>query len=164
MTRFSVASQTLSAVELTKMINRFESTAFDTVAEFGGRVVKLIGDEVLFATDGPRAAADIALQLVDRLEEDPDMPRVRGGLSHGPVVEIQGDVFGETVNLASRLTEVAKSGSVLASESFKEALQGADDLEVRRIKRITMLKGVGRVRAYVLRRLDEQETRDQVVP
>ena len=129
MTRFSVASQTLSAEELTRMINRFETAAFDTVAEFGGRVVKLIGDEVLFATDEPTAAANIALELVHRIEEDPDVPRVRAGLSHGPVVEIQGDVFGETVNLASRLTEAAKSGSVIVSESFRDALDGSDDLD-----------------------------------
>lgn len=164
MTRFSVASQTLSATDLSRMINRFESIAFDTVAEFGGRVVKLIGDEVLFATEDPRSAADIALNLVDRLEEEPDLPRVRGGLSHGPVVEIQGDVFGETVNLASRLTEVAKPGSVIVSGSFRDSLEDPGDLEIRRIRSVTMLKGVGKVKAYVLRRASREESAAQVVP
>ena len=164
MTRFSVASQSMGAEELTRMINRFETAAFDTVAEFGGRVVKLIGDEVLFATDGPKAAAKIALELVDRLEEDPEVPRVRAGLSHGPVVEIQGDVFGETVNLASRLTEVAKSGSVVVSESFRDALEDPADLVTRRIRSVTTLKGVGKVKAYVLRRASKEESVDQVVP
>jgi adenylate cyclase len=151
MTRFSAASQSMSATDLARLINSFEATAFDTVAEFGGRVVKLIGDEVLFAADDPKSAASIALTLVERLEDDPEVPRVRSGLSHGPVVEIQGDVFGDTVNLASRLTEAAKPGSVVVSEAFKEALNGAADLEFRRIRRIAVLKGVGKVKAYVLR-------------
>ena len=154
MTRFSIASRSMDAGELATLINRFESVAFDVVAEFGGRVVKLIGDEVLFAADDPRAASSIALKLVETLEEDATLPRVRGGLSHGPVVEIQGDVFGQTVNLASRLTEVARPGTVVVSEDFKDALEGADGLELRRIRRIAMLKGVGKVKAYALRARD----------
>ncbi len=82
---------------------------------------------------------------------------MRGGLSHGPVVEIQGDVFGQTVNLASRLTEVARPGTVIVSEPFKEALENSDDLVLRRIRRIAMLKGVGRVKAYVLRSADDDD-------
>ena len=155
MTRFSAASQSMDAADLATLINRFESAAFDVVAEYGGRVVKLIGDEVLFAVDDPHAAADIALKLVETLEEDPQLPRVRGGLSHGPVVEIQGDVFGQTVNLASRLTEVAKPGTVIVSESFKEALGEENGLDLKRIRRIAVLKGVGKVKAYVLRGRDE---------
>jgi adenylate cyclase len=161
MTRFSAASQSMSAAELERLINRFESIAFDTVAEHGGRVVKLIGDEVLFVADDPRTAASIALTLIERLEEEPDVPRVRGGLSHGPVVEIQGDVFGQTVNLASRLTEAAKPGTVIVSESFKNELDGADDLVLRRIRRIAMLKGVGKVKAYVMRSPAEDDSDDE---
>lgn len=166
MTRFSAASQSMHANDLARLINSFESTAFDTVAEFGGRVVKLIGDEVLFATDEAYSAAEIALTLVERLDEDPEIPRVRGGLSHGPVVEIQGDVFGETVNVASRLTEAAKPGTVVASEAFKDSLEDAPDLELKRIRRITMLKGVGKVKAYALRFAPEADAsaEDQTVP
>jgi adenylate cyclase len=151
MTGFSRESQALDAAELERLVDRFEQVAFDVVALNGGRVVKLIGDEVMFVADDPHAVARIALELVEQLEDEPDVPRVRGGLSFGPVVEIQGDLFGQTVNLASRLTDAAKPGTIVASESLKDALQDVDDFTLRRIRRITVLKGVGKVKAYVLR-------------
>ena len=151
MTEFSRESQELDAAELGRLINRFEQVAFDVVAQHGGRVVKLIGDEVMFVVDDAPAGADIALGLVDELEDEPEVPRVRGGLSFGPVVDIQGDVFGQTVNLASRLTNVAKPGTIVTSESFSEALGESDRFALRRIRRITFLKGVGKVKAYALR-------------
>jgi adenylate cyclase len=152
MTGFSRESQALDASELERLVDRFEQVAFDVVAQHGGRVVKLIGDEVMFVTDEPRSAARIALALIEQLEDEPDVPRVRGGLSCGPVVEIQGDVYGQTVNLASRLTNVAKPGTVIVSEDLSQALdEDHAEFSFRRIRRITVLKGVGKVKAYALR-------------
>jgi adenylate cyclase len=155
MTGFSRESQELDAAELERMVDRFEQVAFDVVAQSGGRVVKLIGDEVMFVADEPRAAARIALELVEQLEDEPDVPRVRAGLSFGPVVEIQGDLFGQTVNLASRLTNAAKPGTIVVSETFRDSLEESDVFTLRRIRRITMLKGVGKVKAYVLRERED---------
>jgi adenylate cyclase len=163
MTRFSTQSRSLAANELERLINRFESIAFDVIAEYGGRVVKLIGDEVMFVADDPAAAATIALSLVERLDEEPDVPRVRAGVSYGPVVEIQGDVFGGTVNLASRLTEVAKAGTVVVPEALKVALEEAGGYELKRIRRIATLKGTGKVKAYNLKRAESTDEA-QVVP
>lgn len=159
MTGFSRESQTLDAAELERLINRFEQAAFDVVGRHGGRVVKLIGDEVMFVTDDAAQSAEIALGLLEEFEDEPDVPRVRGGLSFGPVVDIQGDVFGQTVNLASRLTDVAKPGTIVVSEAFTEALGETDRVSFRRIRRITMLKGVGKVKAYALRRAEGETER-----
>jgi adenylate cyclase len=163
MTGFSRESRDLDASSLESLIDRFEQVTFDVVAGYGGRIVKLIGDEVMFVADDVLTGAAIALELVEQLEREPDVPPVRGGLSFGPVVEIQGDVFGQTVNTASRLADAAKPGTIVVSESFKDALGDAEHLSLRRIRRITMLKGIGRVKAYALRPAEEG-AEDQVVP
>ncbi len=90
--------------ELAALVEQFETVAADVVAAGKGRLVKTLGDEVLFAAEEPHQAADIALELVDRLGAEPGMPEIRVGLAYGDVVTRMGDVFGTTVNLASRLT------------------------------------------------------------
>jgi len=104
--------------ELAAAIGRFESLAGEIVARHGGRVVKLIGDEVMFAAEHPVNAARVAFELIDALQADPRMPRVRIGLAAGPVISHQGDYYGDVVNLAARLVKAAEPGEVLASDSF----------------------------------------------
>jgi adenylate cyclase len=95
-------------------LNRFETVASDVVHGGGGRVVKLIGDEVMFAVTGAGAAGDIACMLVDAIAAEPTLPPVRVGIAAGDVLVRYGDVFGPVVNLAARLVAQARPGSVLA--------------------------------------------------
>ncbi|WP_457207370.1 adenylate/guanylate cyclase domain-containing protein, partial [Nocardioides sp. P5_C9_2] len=92
--------------------------------------IKTIGDEILVTADDPHAAAEIALALTGRgLDEDDLFPAVRAGLSYGPVVSRLGDVFGPTVNIAARLTSVARPGTVVVDRGMHDALappQAAD--------------------------------------
>jgi adenylate cyclase len=115
---YTRSAQASTPTELAAAIGRFESLAGEIVARHAGRVVKLIGDEVMFAAERPAQAAAVAFELIDALGADPQMPRVRIGLAAGPVISHQGDYFGNVVNLAARLVKAAQPGEVLASESL----------------------------------------------
>lgn len=86
-------------------------------AESGGRVVKTIGDAVLAVFDNADAAATAATAMQRRV--DALGPRIgvrlclRIGFHAGPVVERDADVFGDTVNLASRLCDLASRGQIV---------------------------------------------------
>ena len=86
------------------MVDQFERLAYDVVVAGGGRVVKMIGDEVMFLVDDPVSAAEIALGLAEASRDAAELSDVRVGLAVGPVIEREGDAFGATVNLASRAT------------------------------------------------------------
>lgn len=125
---YTTHSKNLSEGELVQWIERFEQEATGLAVDHGGRVIKTIGDEVLLTADDPRAAAKIALVLAERgLDEDDPFPAVRVGLSYGPVVSRLGDVFGPTVNIAARLTSVARPGTVVVDRGMHDALAPPPD-------------------------------------
>ena len=130
-TSYTSLSERLGVAELTELLEGFEARVFDRVAS-GGRVVKTLGDEVLFVADGPRAGAEIALSVVEAIEADPSLPHVHAGLAYGPLLERAGDVFGPTVNIAARATRLARAGSVIVDEAFRDALGDDPDFSLRR--------------------------------
>lgn len=140
----------LNERQLGSLVQRFEAVAADTVASYGGRLVKTIGDEVLFAATDPVAAAGIGLTLVETLGADPDMPPLRVGLASGPVVSRLGDLYGTTVNLAARLTELARPATVLGDAELARGLDGAAAVHVVPL-RPRDLRGLGMTRAYAIR-------------
>ena len=108
-------SENLSVRELGVALGTFENVTTDTVTAGGGRVIKLIGDEVMFTAPDARSAAAIALDLADAFDEHPIVPPVRAGLAGGQVLLRDGDVFGPVVNLAARAVKVARPGTVVAT-------------------------------------------------
>ena len=153
---FTSQSKELSDAELVTWIEFFEAECAAVVNDHGGRVIKNIGDEVLFVADDVAAAAEVALVLTARgADPDDDFPGVRAGLAHGEVVARLGDVLGPTVNIASRLTSVARPGTVLVDDGAHERLS-ADDVApyaFRRLRR-TSVKGYERLQPWALRRAD----------
>ncbi len=118
-------SKQLTDRELVDWIEHFEDVLTRMVVDLGGRVIKTIGDELLFVADDPVAAAEVALIATERGEDDEDrFPRVRAGVAYGEVVNRLGDVFGPTVNIAARLTSVARPGTVLVDRGAYAALTG----------------------------------------
>jgi adenylate cyclase len=118
-------SKTMTDRELVHWVEYFENEMTRTVVDLGGRVIKTIGDEVLFVADDPVSAAEIALIVTERGEDkDDEFPRVRAGLAYGEVVSRLGDVYGPIVNIAARLTSVARPGSVLVDRGAYEVLSG----------------------------------------
>jgi class 3 adenylate cyclase len=107
-------AQRLSARELGTVLTQFEHVAADTVTLAGGRVVKLIGDEVLYTTGDEASACTIALSLATTFAEHAVVPPVRAGLASGDVLLRDGDVFGPVVNLAARVVKIAAAGEIVA--------------------------------------------------
>jgi adenylate cyclase len=148
---FTAISQQMDERELAGVVDRFESLAYDTIAALGGRVVKMIGDEVMYVTDEPAAGALIAVTLAEVYADDEMMPDVRVGLAMGPVLAREGDYFGPTVNLASRVVNIAYAGSAVASDEIHEALEGDDRFGWKPL-RPRRLKGIGWTPLWVLSR------------
>lgn len=116
----------VSLSELSATLDRFEAAATDLVVAEGGRVVKFIGDEVMFvhADAGPAVAAATAL-----LDPGHDLPPMRVGIDAGPVLSQDGDFFGPVVNVAARATSLARPGTILVTDAA--ATQLAEDIERR---------------------------------
>jgi adenylate cyclase len=116
---FTATTETMRSAELLEFMRSFQSRTFDVVTRAGGRVVKHIGDEIMFASTDADAACDIALALIEEFDDADSPPR--GGLAHGMVVARHGDFYGPVVNLAARLTDVAVPGEVLADAAVAAA-------------------------------------------
>lgn len=117
----------LSAPELARLINRFEQSCLDIIAPSGGRIIKTLGDEVFFLTEAPEAIAEISLKLAEHIGKDPELPEVRVAFIWGEVLANRGDVYGSSVNLASRLVSLAEPGSVLTDSETAETLKEYGD-------------------------------------
>jgi adenylate cyclase len=151
MVSFTQMSRDLGEMELARVVERFEEAASDVVAANGGRLVKTLGDEVLFSADSPQLGAEIALSIAETIKDETEVPDVRVGVAYGPVLPLMGDVFGTTVNLAARLTAIARPGAVVIDTGLATELEDVDAFEVTRIVR-RPARGLGIIQPYVLRR------------
>lgn len=156
---YTSRSKSLSDAELVAWIEDFEATTTDLVNGVGGRIIKNIGDEVLFVADDPHDAVRIALEMARRgADADDPYPEVRVGVAHGEVVLRLGDVFGPTVNIASRLTSLARPGAVLVDRGAHDVLTAGDDVGgedgtaygFKRLRNASV-KGYARLAAWVVR-------------
>ena len=125
---FTPLARGMTGAELAEMIEHFEMTAHDVVSGAGGRVVKHIGDEVMFVAVDPAAAAHIAVELVRAFERgDGVVPHA--GLAYGAVIARGGDYYGSVVNLASRIADIAVPSEILVTEELVES--AASDTALR---------------------------------
>lgn len=149
MVGFTLLSQHLSEGELAAVVRRFEQISHDIVTGRGGRVVKMIGDEVMFVAGRADQAARIGLELADAYADDDLLSDVRVGLASGPVLLHDGDYFGSTVNLAHRIVNIANPGTVLMSDEFHALLmEEAPDEFAAQPLRPRLLKDLGRVQLW----------------
>jgi class 3 adenylate cyclase len=122
LTGFTDVARTLRAADLSAALLDLETIASDAATARSGRLVKLIGDEVMFIAPDANAGCEVALAVLDAVDRHPVLPALRAGLSFGVVVPHEGDYFGSPVNLAARLTDVSRAGEVLVSEEVVGAL------------------------------------------
>ncbi|MCJ7780007.1 MAG: adenylate/guanylate cyclase domain-containing protein, partial [Acidimicrobiia bacterium] len=101
------------AEELARLVQR-------TSAKYGGRPVKWLGDGVMFWFRDPGPGVVAALEMVEGVSAA-GLPPAHVGLHAGPVVFQEGDYYGQTVNLASRIAEYARPGEVLVSQAVIDA-------------------------------------------
>ena len=106
-----------------EMALRLADLASRAVATNRGRVVKLLGDGVLLHFPDVLEAVEATLDLMDRLAHS-DLPLGHAGITRGPIVARDGDIFGRTVNLAARISDVTPSGEVYIPASISDALAG----------------------------------------
>ena len=146
---YTRATRDLEPDELAHMVETFEATATTLVNEHGGRVIKTIGDEILFVVDDPKGMARLALDLVE--VRDDDFPELHIGVAYGDVLARLGDVFGPVVNVASRLTSLARPGRVLVDRGMRAALEGDDEFRLRRTRN-KAVRGFSRLEVHSLKR------------
>ncbi|MEZ0366278.1 adenylate/guanylate cyclase domain-containing protein [Mycobacterium sp. pUA109] len=118
---FTRLGEVVPPEDLEQLANRLADRARD-VAVPPVRFIKTIGDAVMFVCTEPAPLLDAVLKLVEATDSDADFPRLRAGVAAGPAVSRAGDWFGSPVNLASRVTGVARPGAVLVTETVREAL------------------------------------------
>lgn len=147
---FTSQTQQLATSSLAEVVRRFESIAYDVIPSFGGRVVKMIGDEVMFVNDDIGRSCRTALELARRYREDEALSDVRVGLARGPVLDLDGDIYGATVNLASRIVSVAYPGSVVISDELHSIVEDDEAFTFTSL-RTHYLKGIGRVPLWRMR-------------
>ncbi len=147
---FTAQTQELPEHQLAEVVERFETIAYDLVGLHQGRVIKMIGDEVMFMTDDVVSGAALAVEMAATYNREPGLSDVRVGLASGRVLERDGDVYGSVVNLASRIVNVAYPGAVVVSQDIRDALAADEAFELRNL-RSHYLKDIGRVPLWSLR-------------
>jgi adenylate cyclase len=152
--RFAALTEQVAEDELDRLVARFEDLAHETVTRHRGRVVKMIGDAVMFVADDPVAAVEVAAELVQIYEADELLPPARAGLAYGPVLARGGDYFGPVVNLAARIVDVARPNTVVVSDELREALAGDERFDWKRLPS-KRLKGLGSPPLWRLRAVRE---------
>ncbi len=118
------AANRLTSRELLDRISSLESRAFDVAIEHGGRIVKHVGDEVMFMALSGDVGCEVALAMTEQFTASGVQPR--GGLAFGEVIMHHGDYYGPVVNLASRLTDHAVPGEVLGDSALRADAMGGD--------------------------------------
>ena len=127
----------------------------DEVAAPPVELVKTIGDAAMLVSPEPPALLEAALELVSRANaEGDDFPQLKAGVAAGPALRRAGDWYGHTVNLASRVTDVARPGSVLATREVRDPLKEAYRWSFAGERR---LKGIGEIPLFRARRLPPPE-------
>jgi adenylate cyclase len=157
MVEFTRLGEEIAPEELGMVAGRLEEMA-TAVAEPPVRLVKTIGDEVMLVSSESEPMVAAALQLIAAAEsEGQQFPWLRAGIASGPTLPQAGDYYGRAVNLASRLTGVARPGSVVLDEATKEAAEEAFDYSYVGERR---LKGLDyRVKIYRARQAGERKVR-----
>ncbi len=154
--------QRLEADEIGSIAHRLEILATE-VAEPPVRLVKTIGDAVMLVAPEPVAVIDAGLDLVDRaMEEGDTFPDVHVGVASGQALNRSGDFYGHPVNLASRITAVARPASVLVSERARDV---AEERFAWSYAGERTLRGIrAPEKLFRARRLPEPESRDGEAP
>jgi len=122
LSNFTALTQALTPAQLSDLLNEFVGTVSDVVHADGGRVVKFIGDEVMWVSGSPERLVQAAIDLVEHPRAREEGLQVRAGLAYGTALAINGDYFGNPVNLAARLVAAAAPEQILADSALHDQL------------------------------------------
>jgi adenylate cyclase len=147
---YTSRSRGMGGRELGVMVEDFESIAAEVIARHRGRVVKTVGDGVLFTATGAVDAVEIGLQLPEAWDAE-DRPPLRVGAAYGAVLTRLGDVYSPVVNLASRLTSLARPGTTLVDRELARRLRRLPAYRVRPLRRVSV-RGYDHLQPWLVRR------------
>jgi adenylate cyclase len=147
---YTSRSRGMGGRELGAMIEDFESTAAEVIARHHGRVVKTVGDGVLFTAVSAVDAVEIALDLPEAWDAE-DRPQLRVGAAYGQVLTRLGDIYSSVVNLASRLTSLARPGTVLVDRALAEQLGEDPAFRVCPLRQVSV-RGYDNLQPWLVRR------------
>src|SRR6478736_1824694 len=136
---------------LARLVPRFGNKSAEIISVGGGRLVKTVGDEVLYIAETPAAGAEISLALAEAFNEDEILPQARVAMVWGRILSRLGDIYGPTVNLAARLTALADPGTVLVDSMTAAALEH-DERFVLLPREAENVRGFGEIHPVELQR------------
>ncbi|WP_138414845.1 adenylate/guanylate cyclase domain-containing protein [Sinomonas gamaensis] len=148
---YTSLSRRMNEKTLARLVQTFENKCAEVISVGGGRLVKTVGDEVLYIAETPTAGAEIALALSREIAADERLPEGRVAMVWGRVLSRLGDIYGPTVNLAARLTAIAAPGQVLVDDLTAGVL-GDDPRFVLTPLEVQNVRGFGEVRPVALGR------------
>ena len=152
---YTSRSRGMGGRELGAMIEDFESIAAEVIARHSGRVVKTVGDGVLFTAATAVDAVEIGLDLPDAWKNE-ERPPLRVGAAYGAVLTRLGDVYSPVVNLASRLTSLARPNSLLVDKELAERVRDVPGYRVRSLRRVSV-RGYDHLQPWLVRRRETDE-------
>ncbi|WP_374200339.1 adenylate/guanylate cyclase domain-containing protein [Arthrobacter sp. M4] len=148
---YTSLSRRMNEKTLAQLVQRFENKCAEIISVGGGRLVKTVGDEVLYIAETPAAGAEISLALARAFTEDEILPEARVSMVWGRILSRLGDIYGPTVNLAARLTALAQPGTVLVDATTASAL-AQDDRFVLVPQKSENVRGFGEIHPVMLAR------------
>lgn len=148
---YTSLSRRMNEKTLAQLVQRFENKCAEIISVGGGRLVKTVGDEVLYIAETPAAGAEISLALAQAFTEDEILPEARVSMVWGRILSRLGDIYGPTVNLAARLTALAQPGTVLIDATTAAAL-GQDERFILVPQKSENVRGFGEIHPVVLAR------------
>ena len=165
---YTSRSRGMGGRELGAMVEDFEAIATEVIARHRGRVVKTVGDGVLFTAVSAVDAVEIGLQLPEAWDTV-ERPPLRVGAAYGTVLTRLGDVYSPVVNLASRLTSLARPGTVLVDRDLADRIRELPEYRVRPLRRVSV-RGYDHLQPWLVRRrkhvddVDDEHVYDDDAP
>jgi adenylate cyclase len=147
---YTTRSQGMDGRALGAMVEDFEAIAAEVIARHHGRVVKTVGDGVLYTAGSAIDAVEIGLELPEAWHAE-DRPPLRVGAAYGTVLTHLGDVYSPVVNLASRLTTIARPETLLVDRELARRLRGLPRYRVRPLRRVSV-RGYEQLQPWLVRR------------
>lgn len=148
---FTSLSRRIDMSGLETLLEAFEDRVHAIITRHGGQVIKTLGDAVLFTNVDAGAAALTALEIQEEVADVEPVPQLRVGMAHGDILNRHGDVFGEPVNIASRLCGSARPGTILVNAELSDLLESDERFRVRSIPTLSV-RGYRRLKASALAR------------
>ncbi|TKJ29285.1 adenylate/guanylate cyclase domain-containing protein [Blastococcus sp. CCUG 61487] len=155
---YTSRSRGMGGQELGQMVEDFESMAAEVIARHHGRVVKTAGDGVLFSAATAVDAVEIGLLLPQAWESEERLP-LRVGAAYGRVLTRLGDIYSPVVNLAARLTSLARPGTLLVDRDLADRIRQLPEYEVRPLRRVSV-RGYDHLQPWLVRRRSTEDATD----